>query len=97
MMLKHFCERLDLDDGVLLSCGSSGFKREGIAAAIVACQEQLCPAWGECQGKYRLDIRKAFFTEGVIKHWSGLPREVVELPCLAVFKNRPDVALGAMV
>ncbi|KFQ22224.1 hypothetical protein N332_13694, partial [Mesitornis unicolor] len=49
------------------------------------------------EGRFRLDIRKKFFTVRVVRHWHRLPREVLDAPSLEVFKARLDRALGNLV
>ena len=53
------------------------------------------------QGKFRLDIRKRFFTKRVVGHWnrlpSGSPVKVVMASDLPEFKEHLDDALSHML
>jgi len=49
------------------------------------------------EGRFRLDIRKKFFTMRVVRHWHRLPREAVADSSLKVFKARLDGALSNLV
>jgi len=49
------------------------------------------------QRRFRLDIRRRFFTQRVVKHWNRLPKEAVDAPSMEAFKARLDVALGSLV
>ncbi|KFV06863.1 hypothetical protein N340_08211, partial [Tauraco erythrolophus] len=47
--------------------------------------------------RFRLDLRKKFFTQRVVRHWNRLPREVADAPFLTAFKARLDEALVNLV
>ncbi|KFW88633.1 hypothetical protein N305_05000, partial [Manacus vitellinus] len=49
------------------------------------------------EGRFRLNIRKKFFTVSMVRHWNWLPREAVDAPSLKAFKVRLDGALSNLV
>ncbi|KAK4816003.1 hypothetical protein QYF61_010871 [Mycteria americana] len=49
------------------------------------------------EGRFRLDIRKKFFTMRVVRQWNRFPREVVDALSLEVFKARLHQALSNLV
>ncbi|KFQ85775.1 hypothetical protein N337_01189, partial [Phoenicopterus ruber ruber] len=49
------------------------------------------------EGRFRFNIRKKFFTLGVVRHWLRLPREAVDASSLEVFKAGLDGALSNLV
>ena len=51
----------------------------------------------DIRGDIRPDIRKAFFTMRVLKHWHRLPRELVDTPSLETFKVRLNGALSNLI
>ena len=46
---------------------------------------------------FRLEVRRKFFTQRVVRHWKRLPRETVDNPPLEVFKPRLDEAMGNLI
>jgi len=49
------------------------------------------------EGRFRLDIRKKFFTMRVVKRCRKLPRVVVDAPSLETLKARLDGALSNLI
>jgi len=49
------------------------------------------------EGRFRLDLRKKFFTARVLRPWHRVPREAVGAPSLAVFRARLDGALSNLL
>jgi len=73
------------------------YKKDGGKLFSRACCDRTR---GNCfilkEGRFRLDIRKNFFTMRVVKHWNSL-RKGGRCPILGTFKVRLDRALSNLV
>jgi len=75
-----------------------GYKKAGDGLLTRACSDRTRGNGFKLKkGKFRLDIRKKFFTMRVVRHWTKLPRDVVNVPSLEVFKRRLDSSLKNVV
>ena len=73
-------------------------KKDGASLSSRACCNRARGNGFELkEGRFRLDIRKKFFTMRVVKHWNRFPREAVDAPSLETFKARLDRALSSLV
>ena len=59
--------------------------------------EQEVMALKLLQMRFSSEIRKIFFSEGVVIHWNGLPKETVGSLSLEVLKEHVNMALRDMV
>ncbi|KAK4815952.1 hypothetical protein QYF61_010446 [Mycteria americana] len=82
----------------LRTLGLSSLEKRRLRGDLIALYSFLRRGSGEgaVPKGFRLDIRKHFFTGRVIKHWNRLPREVIDAPCLSVFKRHLDNALNML-
>ena len=44
-----------------------------------------------------MDIKKKYFTVGMVRHWNRILRDVVDVLSLETFKARLDQALGNLI
>ena len=59
------------------------YRKAGEGLFIRACRDQVRGNGLKLEeGRFRLDVRKKFFTVKVVRHWNRLPSEAVDAPCM---------------
>ena len=71
-------------------------KRNYCACALL----EIDAFWGNGfklrEGRFRLDVRKKFFTQRVVRRWNRLLREAVDAPSPVALKTMLEGILGSL-
>lgn len=78
------------------TCSRGAAEQEVLISSLLISDRTQANRMKLHQGKFKLDVRKRFFTERGIGLWSRLLREVVMAPNLSEFKENLDDALSHM-
>ncbi|PKU46221.1 hypothetical protein llap_3445 [Limosa lapponica baueri] len=76
------------------------YRRDGEGLFIRECSDRMRGNGFKLkEERFRLDIRKKFFTVRVVRHWNRLPHpgRVVDAPSWEVFKTRLDGASSNLI
>ena len=74
------------------------YKKAGEGPFTMACRDRTKGNGFKLkEGRFRLDIRKKFFSVRVVRHCNMFPREAADVPSLEGFKARLDRALSNLV
>jgi len=93
-------EKRRLEGDVIATCQylKSTYRKAEEGLFIRACSDWMIGNTFKLEeNRFRLDIRMKFFTVRVVRQWDRLPREVVNVPTMEVFKPRLDGALSNLV
>jgi len=87
--------RLQGNPIALYSFPRRGSGERGAGLFSLGSSDRMCRNGSKlCQGRFRLDTTKRFFTKRVVKHWHRLRRDMVDAPSLSVFKRHLNNALN---